>query len=77
MSKYFLGWDRDNRPLQLCGAVLIAVGVTAWLADAITTATWAAPVADVCTLLLCVVTLITLSRQAAKRRRQPQDEDTR
>lgn len=70
MSKYFLGWDRDNRGLQILGGALSVLIVVSLCVDGFTSARWGGLVAGVCVVLLAVVTVVTLNRQATKRRRE-------
>ena len=67
MSKYFLGWDRDNRVIQILGAVLIILAVVSICIDAFTSAHWGTPVAGGCAALLAILTVVTLNRQASRR----------
>ncbi len=59
MSKYFLGWDRDNRVIQILGAVLIILAVVSICIDAFTSAHWGTPVAGGCAALLAILTVVT------------------
>ncbi|MET3808810.1 hypothetical protein ABIB25_005840 [Nakamurella sp. UYEF19] len=70
MSKYFLGWDRDNRVIQILGAALIVVAIVSLCFDAFTSARWGGPVAGGCAILAAVLTFVTLNRQATKRGRE-------
>lgn len=70
MSRYFLGWDRDNRVIQILGGVLIVLAIVSLCVDAFTSARWGEPVAGGCAILLAVVTFVTLNRQATRRRRE-------
>jgi len=70
VSKYFLGWDRDNRVIQIIGGVLIVVGVVSLCVDAFTSAHWGGSVAGGCAILLGILTIVMLNRQATRRREQ-------
>jgi len=70
VSKYFLGWDRDNRVIQILGGVLIVFAVVSLCVDAFTSAHWGGSVADGCAVLLVILTIVTLNRQATRRRKQ-------
>jgi len=68
VSKYFLGWDRDSRVIQILGGILIAFAVVSLCIDAFTSAHWGGPVAGGCAILLGILTIVTLNRQATRRR---------
>jgi len=70
VSKYFLGWDRDNRVIQILGGALIVFAVVSVCIDAFTSAHWGGPVAGGCGALLGILTMVTLNRQATRRRKQ-------
>lgn len=70
LSKYFLGWDRDNRVIQTLGGGLIILAVVGICIDACTSAHWGGPVAGGCAILLAILTVMRLNGQAPRRRKQ-------
>jgi len=56
--------------IQILGAVLIILAVVSICIDAFTSAHWGTPVAGGCAALLAILTVVTLNRQASRRRKQ-------
>lgn len=56
--------------IQILGGVLIVLAVVSICIDAFTSAQWGRPVADGCAILLGILTIVTLNRQATRRRKR-------